>query len=233
MTALMSRPENPTAWADMPGWTVVGDLTPPELINSRFIAVLRRRIVAGLVVVVALCIVGYVYAMLQSNSAADSATAASDATSDLQRATTKYAGITQMESTVDSIRGQVGQVMTNDVDVAAAVGHIRAALPNTMSIQNLTFTLAGATGGAAAGAGSTSLDTSGHTKIGTLSITGSGQRLDDLPSFVDRLNAVKGLTNVLPTSNQSTGGAAQFTLTADLTNQLYTHRYTATKTGGK
>ena len=59
----------------MPGWGIVADLTPPELIAARGLRVLRKRIVAALVVIVLLCAGGYVWAAAKDNAADDRPTA--------------------------------------------------------------------------------------------------------------------------------------------------------------
>lgn len=227
MTGVLVRKEALSAWGDMPGWNIVADLTPPELVAQRSLAVLRRRILMALVVVVLLCIGAYGYAFFEKSAASTDAATASDGTSSLMRKANSYAGITRIEAAVDQVRGQVGTVMQNDVDVAHAIAAIRAALPATMSIQSLALTLT-ATAGAQTG-----LDASGKTQIGTVTISGAGRTLDDLPAYVDRLAKVRGVVNVLPGSNQVTAGVAQFNLTAALTDQLYTHRYDTAKTGVK
>ena len=55
-----AQPNQP--WSSMPGWGIVADLTPPELIASRHLKVLRKWIVLGLVVLVVACVAGYVLA---------------------------------------------------------------------------------------------------------------------------------------------------------------------------
>ena len=226
MTAVLVRPDSPSAWSSMPGWDVVADMTPPELINLRWLGVLRRRIAAGLAVVVVLCAVAYGYAFVQNGKADDAASAAEFETGNLSRAASSYAGITQIETTVDSIRSQVATLMADDVDVANLIGKVRAALPNTMSIENLSVTLA------PIGNPSTGLDATGRTEVGALTISGSGQNLNDLPAYVDALSRVPGIVNVLPTSNEVAAGVAQFSVTASLTDQIYSHRYDLTNTGG-
>lgn len=230
MTALLDRPDSPAAWGSMPGWTVVADMTPPELINLRWIGVLRRRILVVLVLVMLLCTAAYAYEYVQNGTAQDKANAASSQTVDLQHAASKYSAITRIEATVDGVRAQVATVMKNDVDVANLLAKVRAALPNTMSIQNISLALNSATTPAT---GPVGLDASGHTEIGNVTVTGSGHTLDDLPAYVDRVSAIPGAVNVLPSSNQVTLGTAQFSLTFDLTDQLYTHHYDVSNTGVK
>jgi len=97
-----------------------------------------------------------------------------------------------------------------------------------MSIQTLTTTL----NAEDTIDGSSGLDASGRSTIGTMSINGSGAGLDDLPAFVDGLVAIRGLVNVLPTSNLVSDGGAQFSVTISLTDQLHSHRFDLAKEGG-
>ena len=211
----------------MPGWAIVADLTPPELIaRARSPCCARSSPALPLWSCCALPVTSIRPALY--GAASDAANSASDSTIALQHATIKYAPVTQIETAVDSIRGEVATLMANDVDVPAVVAAIRGALPNTMTINSMTLTLTPAGSGATVG-----LDASGRPVIGSVSITGSGRTLDDLPTFVDRLSAIKGVVNVLPNSNQVSNSLAQFNVTISLNDQLYTHRYDLVNTGGK
>ncbi len=227
MTAVLERSDSPSQWGSMPGWSIVADMTPPELINLRWLAVLRRRILAVLVLVAVLCGAAYFYAWSRNDAANADAAAASDETFSLMHASSSYAGITRIESTVSAINTQIAGVMTSDIDLAHVIAAIRQALPASMTIQSLSVTINPGTTTAAAG-----LDASGHAQIGTVSIGGGGRSLDDLPTFVERLTMIPGFINVLPSSNQVLGKVASFSLTAQLTDQLYSHRFDASKTGG-
>ena len=68
--------------------------------------------------------------------------------------------------------------------------------------------------------------------IGSITVNGVAKRLTDLPAYVDRLSAVKGIVNILPTTNEVSSNKVQFAVTFDLNDALYSHRYDAT-TGGK
>lgn len=225
MTAMLTRPEGPTPDGGRPGWYIVADLTPPELVNARWIAVLQRRIAIGLALVAIVCVAAFAFATLQHRSAADDAQAASDRTAYLTQSADKYVGITRIETTVDGLDAKVATVMKNDVDVAAVVASIRRDLPGSMSIESISLTLTadGVTDGV------TGLDTSGRATIGTVNIAGSGRSLDDLPGFVDGLSGVRGFANVLPTSNTVSHGKAQFSVEVTLTDPLYSHRYDGSK----
>lgn len=229
MTILQDRADDARASAGPPGWDVVGDLTPPELLDMRSLAVLRRRIVAALVLVLLLCVAAYAYATVLYVIAQRQANTETQRSASLNGAAAKYAGITRLETTVSTIDAQLATLLKDDVDVPRTVAQVRAALPASMSIQSVTVTLdaAGATQDATSGSSSTGLDATGNPTIGTVTITGSGRGLDDLPSFVDRLSLVRGFVNVLPTSNQVDKAKSQFSVNLSLTDLLHTHRYDA------
>jgi hypothetical protein len=221
MTIELTRPETPSSWGDMPGWGIVADMTPPELIERRLLAVLRRRIVLGLILVVLLCVAGYGYARLQHAAADNEATAASDQTRTLTTSAAKFTGITHIETTVSGLDGQVATVMRTDMDMARTVTSIRRALPSSMSISSVAVTMSADD----SVDGASTLDAAGRPKIGTVSISGAGRSLEELPAFVDSLAVVRGFVNVLPTSNQVSKGVSQFSVTLDLNDLLYSHRY--------
>lgn len=229
MTIELARTEGYSPQSSRPGWNIVADMTPHELVVRRRLDILRRRIAVVLVMVVALCAAAFGYATLRHMSAEDDAEAEAARTTALTRSAARYAGITQIESTVSGLDAQVAAVMAKDVDVARVVAAIREALPTSMTMQSISVTLdqsssTDATTGTAAG-----LDASGRPTIGTVTISGSGRGLDDLPAFVDDLMTVRGFVDVLPTSNAVSDGSAQFNVTFTLTDLLRTHRFDGNK----
>lgn len=229
MTALLTRPETPSGRGGIPGWDIVADMTPRELVNSRWIAVLQRRIAAGLLLVIVLCAVGFAHASLLNRAATEQEETAAARTIYLRRSAAQYEGITRIETTVSDLNSQLTSLMANEVNVARIIASIRRSLPRSMSITSISVSL-DASGGVDS---SDVLDGSGRPTIGTVNISGSGRALDDLPAFVDGLSAVPGFGDVVPTSNQVSDGKAQFSTVVTLTDQLYSHWYDATKAGDK
>jgi hypothetical protein len=226
MTAVLDR-RAVSAWSTMPGWGIVADLTPPELVKARALRVVRRFIALGLLVVLALCALAYLYALQQSSSASDEASAASEQTTLLQIESNKYGGVSKIETDVAAIRSQVASVMGTDVDYSGLLDKIRSAAPTSMSIQNMTVTVS------ATGVSDTaSLDVSGVPHIGSITVNGVAKRLTDLPAYVDRLSAIRGIVNVIPTTNEVATNDVQFAVTFEINDALYSHRYDVT-TGGK
>lgn len=221
-------------WSSMPGWGIVADLTPPELIAERHLRVLRKYIVVGLALVVVLCGTGYALAVQKHSTAADARNAITTRTQQLQQQlhNKSFSDVVRIQGTLAQVQAQVAALLKNDVDLPALLGKVRADLPTSMAIKTVTVTLTPA-GTGPAGATAPTLDTSGHVVIGTVVVGGSSKSLDDLPAYVDRLAKVKGVANLVPTSNASDTEGVKFSLAFAITDRLYSHRYDVATTGSK
>jgi uncharacterized protein HemX len=222
--------DRPALWTSLPGWGIAADLTPPELINKRQLKVLIRLMALGLVLLVLVCFGGYYLAAHDRSAASADLQAAQARTTDLQRVGRSYNSVVAIQGSVDQVQAQVAQVMGGDVDLVALLVQLESNLPKTMVITQEAISIstagvaAATTTGAATGSG---LDTSGLPRIGTLTISGTGQRLDDLSDYVDDLQTIAGLVDVLPVSNTATSATSgtQFSITIGLTNALLSHRF--------
>ncbi len=231
---LTPPPPDNRLWSSMPGWGIVADLTPPELIAERHLRVLRKVIVAALSLVLVLCAAGYVLAVRQHSSAADAADAVNARTTQLQQqlADPSFRNVVRMQGTLAKVQGQVAVLMKDDVDLPGLLSKVRTAAPASIALTTLTVTMN--TSATAPGTTTTGLDTSGHTVIGTVVVAGSGKTLDDLPAYIDRLAKIPGVVNLVPTTNLAAQGSVAFSLAFAVTDKLYSHRYdVSTTTGGK
>jgi hypothetical protein len=227
----MTQP--PALWNSMPGWGIVADLTPPELIASRRLRVLRKFLTAALVLVVALCLLGYGWATLQSRSASKALATEQARTTQLRNEESKYAGVTQIQAALAQTNTQVAKLLATDVDFANLVGSLRQNLPGGMTITQLTVALATGTTGATSSAGTSVLDTSGRRHVGTITITGTGIHMTDVSVFVDRLSTIKGVAVPYPSTNVQTPHGIQYTVQIILTEDVFSHRFDTSATGGK
>jgi uncharacterized protein HemX len=229
MTTLLSKPDTGTPWSAMPGWGIVADLTPPELVAARRLKVLQRYIAAGLATVVLLCAAGYAFAYVKNSSASDAVDAANARTTDLTAQQSKYAAVTQLKATTTGITSQTRTLMATDVDMAGLLGTLRRLVPATMALTAVTVSTT------PAAAGSTpSLDGSARPTIGTITLTGSSHRLVDLASYVSRLSALPGVVDVVPSSNTAgSANVATWNVSLQITDLLYTHRYDVQPVGSR
>lgn len=230
MTAtLAAAPTGKSLWNQMPGWGIVADLTPPEIIAARSLRVIRRLIALLLVLVVVGCAALFVWAKLQSSAAQDDVATASADTAQLEHDASKYSKVTSVEAATNQIQSQVAGAMQTDVDTTHLIKAIRAALPGSMLINSFTLTL---TPVATTPSTDTGAAPTAGPVIGTVTITGTGKKIDDLAAFVDRVSKVPGVVDVVPGSNQLSEGVTQFGLTMSLTTKLYSHHFDLSKTGG-
>lgn len=229
MTATATPHAEGTLWGSMPGWGIVTDLTPRELVDARRLKGLRKLIGAALALVVVLCAAGYVSASLKGSSASDALSAAQSRTGQLMDEQRQYAKVTQIQAATDSVNTQIESLTATDVDVALLIGRIRGALPGSMSVTSISVTMSGASGDTET---APSLDSSGHATVGTVTLAGTSQHLIDLADFVTALSSLRGVVNVVPASNTTgTAGTAQWNVTLQVTDTLYTHG-AGTPTGG-
>lgn len=221
--------ERPAVWSSLPGWGIAANLIPQELINARHLKVLRRLMAAGIVALLASCAGGYYLAASDNSSASSDLATVADRTLQLEAEGRNYSDVVAIQGSVRQVQNQIAQLMGGDVDLAALMGELRAALPETMTIDQETITISTAgVAGAASSSATSGLDTSGLPRIGTITISGTGQTLDDLPDYIDRLQGVTGLVDVLPLANTASGAdtaGTQFSITIGLTNALLTHRF--------
>ena len=239
MTAVVEQQPR-DLWQAMPGWGIVADLLPPEIVDARRVKATRRLVAAGAVVVVVLAILGYAYAYWRQQSANDALARQQAITSSLTGQQARYDGVVQMQGTVVQVQGQVSQLMASDVDVSKVLTVLTKDLPPTMSISQLSISLdspygAGA-GSPASGSGSgstSSIDASGHKHIGSVTLAGSGQTFSDIATYVEKLSSATGLAIPYPVSSQTMAIGVEFSLDITLTDQLLTHRYDPTKSVGK
>jgi hypothetical protein len=229
MTAIQGK----QLWNTMPGWGIVADLTPPELLNSRRLKVLRKVITAGLVAILVLCVGSYVLASRKHTAASGALADVQSRTVQLKAQERKFRGITKIEGTVAQIQAQVATLLSGDVDLSTLMVKIRTSLPATMTIKQESITISLAGVAPSSSKGSVGVDLSGHRQIGNIILSGAGQTLVDLSAFVDALKVLPGVINVIPTSNTADKTGMQYSLTLGLTDQLLSHRFDKSKNGSK
>lgn len=230
MTTLLKRDD---PWSVQPGWGIFVNLTPPELVVLRQAKLVRHVVISALVAVVVLCAGGYLLAVRQRSSAEDVLARSQFDTSQLQRRAQKYAGVTQLEAATTQVRVQIGTLMKADVDLDALLHRINAAIPAGVAVDEITVGISQA---AVAGGpqsqvtgGRATIDNSGHPRVGTVTLSGRGVGLNAVSVYVDRLQNVVGVLDVVPTTNDTSGGSGQFTISFGLDDRVLSHRFDARK----
>ncbi|HEX8303928.1 MAG TPA: hypothetical protein VF612_03550 [Jatrophihabitans sp.] len=224
-------------WSTMPGWGIVANLIPPEVLHARRVRAVRKLVAYALCVLVLMAGVGYGLAWYRSQQAADALAAEQSRTSQLLAQQKRYADVTLLQGSVAGVRTELSQLLATDVDMPVLMAAIITRLPARASISQLAVTMsapegAKATAGQATGSGT--LDTSGRPHIGLISITGQAARVSDVSTLVDRLSALPGFIDPYPTSNTTNEKGTLFTVQFSIDDRLFSHRYdVSSKTGGK
>ncbi|MFY0408066.1 hypothetical protein [Solicola sp. PLA-1-18] len=235
MTATISDDVERQIWSSMPGWGIAADLTPREVVERRRVRALRKLAVAGLALVLLLCVAGFAVASLKARSAADELETAQAETTSLLAQQGQYRDVVKVQADTRALDAQIAQLMTTDVDAAQLLTRLRTALPGSMSLTSMNISLTSAAGGAAPGAAAAPAgaapDAAGVTdSIGTATLAGTSQQLSDLATYVTRLEKLDGVADVLPATNAAgEAGNATWSVTLSLTKDLHTHRYDQTK----
>jgi flagellar basal body-associated protein FliL len=101
--------EERTLWSTLPGWGIVANLLPPEIIQARRVRVVRRMVVMITVVVVVLCVVGYGLAFWRSHGAEQKLNAEQAKTSQLQAEQRKYVAVSQIQGSIAQVQSQLAR----------------------------------------------------------------------------------------------------------------------------
>jgi Tfp pilus assembly protein PilN len=229
MTTWSRRPE---PWHVQPGWGIVVDLTPPELLNSRKMRLLRQAVVSALVLLLALAAGAVLLARHQRAVAESELADAQTVTIGLQQQAAKYRPVTQIEASIAEVDAQLTQLLGADVRLDTAMNQMLRKAPTGVSVTSLGITISPTAVADDPGNAVTSLDDTGHRRIGNVTMDGTAPSMDVVSRYVDRLTATKGLLDVVPTSNSRGGSGVQFKITLGLDDQVLTHRFDASK-GGK
>lgn len=215
-------------WNTMPGWGIVTNLIPPELLAARQLRVLRRFVLAALIGLVLVCLAGFTLAKFNNASAHSALDSEQAVTTSLTQSESQYSDVTRIQTSVDGVNGQLAQVLASDVDLQPVLLQLRRAMPASLDIKNLSLSTSSSTGTN----GFSGLDTSGHPIIGSVTIAGDAATFQGISDYVDALARINGVVNVVPTSAQGNKLTINYNITLNLTDQLYSQRFDVIRKAG-
>lgn len=221
----------------MPGWGIVANLIPPELLLARRVRALQKLVGGVVCLLLVVAAAGYGWALFRSHEAQQSLAAEQTRTSQLLAEQSRYGEVTSIQGSVTQVRTQLATLMGTDVDTGALLGSMLAQLPAGASITQLALTIAAPTPTAANNTGASALDTSGQLHIGTVTMSGQARSVTDVAALVARLGALKGVVAPYPTTNTVNDTGTQFTIQLSINDSLLSHRFdlsaAASAGGGK
>lgn len=221
-------------WNSMPGWGIVANLLPSEVLQARRVRAIRKLVIILISVLLVIAAAGYAYAYMQTRSAAQSLAAEQSRTAQLTAREHQYSDVTEIQGSVAQVQSQLSTLLANDVNTPAILTQVFAGLPPGSHLSQITMTLAVPNQTSSSNLPVTSLDTSGRTHIGTVTLVGQVAHLTDVATYVDTLASIPGVVQPYPTTNVvADKGGSTFSIQLTLTDQLLTHSFSASTTGGK
>jgi Tfp pilus assembly protein PilN len=213
-------------------------LVPEEVIIARRAEVVRKQVIVGLVVVVALLIGWFTLSWWQTRSANHDLAATQQQGVTLQSQEDQFSPLVHAQGDIQRIQSQLQKLMVGDLSWKTMLNTLRTHAPAGVTLTSVTGDItAGSTSGSAATAPN-ALMTGGGIAVGQLTISGAAPDKRSVAAYADALAKVAGLSAPLISSVQATTHPVLFTITAVITNEALGGRYAvpaagaATTTGG-
>lgn len=219
---------------------IAADLLPLEIRDARSTRRRRRQVVVALLGTVALVAAAYAGLLTLSTAAGLQQRAAEREVAQVRQDQQQYAELIQAQQQTATIEKQLTGLMADDVRWQQLLRGVTAAAPSGTALETVNASLTGfagggaaAPGGAAPPAGSAAVKVpggDGERVIGTVSLTGTAKRRDDIARYLTALEQVPGVDRPMLDSMTSEAGIT-FALHADLTAAALGGRFRA-DTGG-
>jgi Tfp pilus assembly protein PilN len=213
--------------------SVRAHLLPDEVVSARQVQVLRKQVLVGLVVVVALLIGWFGVSKWQTISANSDLSKAEHRGVALQTEQNRFASLVQAQNQITTIQSQLVTLMAGDLSWKTMLTTLRAKAPSGVGIDSVDGVLTSGAGAGAAAPGSAVLNMSGQPAVGQLTVTGTAPDKRTVAAYSDSLATVKGLTAPLVSSVTAEEKGVKFTISAVITADALGGRYaTPTATAG-
>jgi Tfp pilus assembly protein PilN len=219
---------------------VRADLLPDEIISARQADVVRRKVLIGLALVVALLVAWFGASWWQTSGARSDLTDQQRQAVASRNQQNEFGPLVAAQNGAQSIRTELQKLMAGDLPWKTMLTALRAQAPAGVTLTNVSATMTA--GAAVAGNGGASteqaatLNQSGKQEVGNLTLTGTGPDKNSVAAYADRLSRMKGLTAPLITSVVVADRTVTFTIDVIVTSDALGGRYavaTPTIPGGK
>jgi hypothetical protein len=231
VTAPQQAAPAPTSTTTRVDWAPVPkvNLLPPEIVQGRRLARLKRVLGGVLVVVTAGCAGGVVWAQAGVASAQDEVDAAQARAATLQAQQAKYAEVPRVIGLIDTATTARQTAMGQDVRWYGFLSELSMTTPKGVSLVSLEATLDDSS--QPSGPAQDPLTPSG---IGHVSFSGKAGHFPDIAGWLDAVGGIDGVDgSSLQTATRGDAQAAAatpgapitFTSTVQVTSKAFTHRY--------
>lgn len=221
---------------------VRANLLPDEIVSARQSDVVRKQVLFGLLVVVALLIGWFGLSWWQTAVANSDLDDAQHQATALQNQQSEFGPLVSTQGRADLIRRQLHNLMAADLSWPKMMSTLRAQAPAGVRVTGVTGSVTVGVPATSAGNGinplnGNVLNASGRLAVGQLTINGTSGTKSGVAAYVDKLATVPGLAAPLITSVTTSGTVATFTVNVLITTDALGGRYSAPvpapQTGGK
>jgi hypothetical protein len=220
--------------------SIFADLMPDEVLATRRLRDLKRKIVIGMAGLVVLLLAAYAVSWLQTVSSRSDLTSEQNRATSLTKTMLKYRPLLDAQQQSSAITTTLSGLMKNDLQWQALIANVRKVAPAGMTLVTMTGSVVTTTGGTTSQVGGNSLDVlnqTGQLPVGSITLTGSAHDKSSIAAFADKLTTVKGLAAPFVTSVTGAKGDVTFSINALITDNALGGRFTVkaptTTTGGK
>ena len=214
------------------------NLLPDEIVSARQLEVVRKQVVVGLALVVALLIAWFGFSWWQTSLAHGDLDDAQHRTAALLEQQREFAPLVAAQSDAAAIRTQLQKLMAADVPWKTVIENVRGHTPAGVQLASVAanLTVAGSSSSTGSAPAAMPLSPNGKPQIGQLVIAGRAGSKNAVAAYADSLNELPGLAGALITSVTAQGGSAvTFTMNVGITTDALGGRFAAgaALTGGK
>lgn len=202
------------------------DLLPPEVRAGRRLKQTKRLLVLGLLVVVLLAMLGWVFAKLALAGANQDLAQAQSETSRLTTEQGKYADVPKIQGELTRADSAIASATATEVLWKKYFEALRAVTPATVSYDTLDVTMSSDPTSA------TVSDPLQEPSVGQISFTARAKKLPDMAAWMDAVKAIPGFSDPWFTqatlTDQDGSVYYQVTGTIQVNSTALAHRFSAT-----
>ncbi|TFC20570.1 hypothetical protein [Cryobacterium glucosi] len=171
------------------------DLLPPEIYKDRSAGVLRRRILIGVVGVIAIVMVGSGASTVLAIQAQGQLADEQNRTAALLAEQTKYVEVRSVQAHVNLVQAAQQVGVSTEIDWKKYLDSVQATLPSTVAIDTVKLDFASPISAYAQPTAPLQ-----GARVGTVTFTARSAVLPDVPTWLNALATLPGFADALPGS---------------------------------
>jgi Tfp pilus assembly protein PilN len=198
--------------------TIRANLLPDEIISGRQTVVVRKQVVLGLAVLVALLVAWYAASWWQTSQSNSALAGAQRQGAAYQNQQNQFGPLVRAQSDVQTIQSQLQTLMTGDLNWKRLLTTLRQAAPAGVVLDSVSASTT-------TGAGTATVATAAPAESGQVSLSGSAPDKRTVAAYSDRLAVAKGFATPLISSVTTDPGGVTFTMSVLITSDAFGGRF--------